>query len=319
MSERVVVEAVTKPVFLGEGPHWATREHALYYVDIFQQDVHRFHPATGNHSTMHIEGGPVTLVVPHKTSTNTFVVSVGRDLVAVTWADPTKDCVVTSYSVLATVDAQHSENRFNDGKCDDSGRLWAGTMGNTDVYDEGPAHGGLYLLAHPGAPVELLNKVSISNGLAWSEDHHTFYYVDSSQLKVEAFDCDFQNARLGKRRTVFDYREAGLHPAFPDGLTIDTHGNLWVASFGAGKIHCVNPATGQLVRWVEVPAANVTSVCWGGPNLDQLYVTSTQKRLTKEQLVQQPHSGAVFRVTGLGARGRPPADCAIMLSNTRTP
>ncbi|KAG7157358.1 regucalcin-like [Homarus americanus] len=319
MSETVVVETVTKPAFLGEGPHWSVREQALYYVDIFNQNLHRYHPASQTHSTLHIEGGPVTLVVPHNISLNTFVVSVGRDLAAVTWPDTTKDCVVSSYNVLASVDRHHSKNRFNDGKCDANGRLWAGTMGDTDVPDNpNPSLGSLFLLADNNTAPTVLDKVSISNGLAWSEDNRTFYYVDTCEYRVEAFECDFEKVKISKRRTVYDYRQEGLYPSFPDGMTIDTKGNLWVASFGTGKIHCVNPTSGKLERWVEVPASNVTSVCWGGPSLDQLYVTSTQKGLTKDQLAKQPHAGAVFRVTGLGAKGHPPMDSNVKLTTTRS-
>lgn len=311
----VRVEAVTKPVGLGEGPHWSTKEEALYYVDIFAQNVHRFHPASGTHSTLHIEGGPVTLVVPHADKPNTFVVSVGRDLAIVTWPDPTKNATVTSpTATIASVDPTYKDNRFNDGKCDHLGRLWAGTMGATDVPDNiAPCRGNFYHLAEDGTVKQVLDKVSISNGLAWSEDGRTLYYVDSCEYKLEAFTCDMEKGTIGQRRTIYDYRTGGLFPWFPDGLTIDTQGRLWVACYGSAKVHCINPKSGQVEDSVTLPTDNITSVTFGGRDLDQLFVTTTTKRLTKEQMAAQPLAGAVFRVTGLKAKGKPNVDCKIRI------
>ncbi|KAG0719642.1 Regucalcin [Chionoecetes opilio] len=290
----VQVEPVTPPVGLGEGPHWSTREQALYYVDVFAQNVHRFHPETGNHSTLHIEGGPVTLVVPHAHTPNTYVISVGRDLALVTWPDPAKDAIVTSpTAIIASVDPEHKDNRFNDGKCDPLGRLWAGDDGRV---------------------TRCLDKVSISNGLAWSEDGRTLYYVDTCEYKLEAFTCDLETGKIGDRRTIYDYRAGGLYPAFPDGLTIDTQGRLWVACFGAAKVHCINPRSGQVEDSVTLPTDHVTSVTFGGRDLDQLFVTTTTKWLTPAQLLAQPSAGAVFRVTGLKAKGRPNMDCKIRIN-----
>ncbi|KAK8395416.1 hypothetical protein O3P69_006216 [Scylla paramamosain] len=247
-------------------------------------------------------------------------------------------------------------------------------MGNTDVPENPlPYLGSLYHLAEDGKVTRVLDKVSISNGLAWSEDRRTFYYVDTCEYKLEAFTCDLEKGTLAReeeqhrtiwlwdradweavkcavgeiswdtvltgephndvntlttilqdlqyqhvphrtyatseRRTIYDYRAGGLYPAFPDGLTIDTQGRLWVACFGAAKVHCINPRSGKIEDSVTLPTDHVTSVTFGGRDLDELYVTTTTKRLNKEQLAAQPSAGAVFRVTGLRTKGRPNADC----------
>ncbi|KAK4328177.1 hypothetical protein Pmani_001384 [Petrolisthes manimaculis] len=293
--ESVRVEAVTPPVTLGEGPHWSNIEQALYYVDIFNQNVHRYHPDTDTHTTLHIEGGPVTLVVPHETRPNVFIVSVGLCLAAVTWPDPTRSHRTSTFTTLTSVDRTKPDNRFNDGKCDHLGRLWAGTMGKTDVPDNPVPHQGSLFVLGQGCATPILDKVSISNGLAWSEDCNTFYFVDTAAYTVDAFKCNMKTANISERRTVLDYRKEGLYPAFPDGMTIDTQGRLWVACFGAGKVHCIDPSKCEIVRSVKLPTNSLTSVCWGGPNLDHLYVTTTTKMLTKEQLQAQPQAGAVFR------------------------
>ncbi|XP_050699800.1 regucalcin-like [Eriocheir sinensis] len=295
----VSVEAVTPSVGLGEGPHWSVRDQALYYVDIFAQNVHRFDPATDSHTKLHIEGGPVTFVVTTG-QTNTFLVSVGRDLCLVTWPDPTQDHVTSTAAAttttLTSVDPEHVQNRFNDGKCDRFGRLWAGTMGPTDVPENiAPYLGSLYRLGERGEVEKVLGEVSISNGLDWTEDGRTFYFVDTCEYKLEVFDCDPNSGKLANRRTVFDYRKAGLYPSFPDGLAIDTRGRLWVACFGAGKVHCINPKSGQIEDAVTLPTSSITSVTFGGRDLDEMYVTTTTKGLTPDQLAVQKTAGAVFR------------------------
>jgi len=314
-GSKVKVSAVTPPVYLGEGPHWSVREQALYYVDIPKGDVHRYHPATEKHSKMHIEGGFVSLAVPHADLSDMLVVSVGRHLMAVTWPQPKTDITVNAKDLvtITSVDENYPDNRFNDGKCDVRGRLWAGTMNSKTDVGANLLDGSHYCLHNDGLINKVLNQVAISNGLAWSADNKTFYFIDSDAYRVDAYTCDFGTHTLSDRRTIIDYDLAGLKPSFPDGMTIDEDGKLWVASYGAGKIHCINPESGKIERWVDIPCSNVTSVCWGGPQLDHLYVTGTSKGLTEEQQTKQPHAGAVFRVIGLGCRGRPSNECKVVI------
>ncbi|KAA0203284.1 hypothetical protein HAZT_HAZT010856 [Hyalella azteca] len=107
----------------------------------------------------------------------------------------------------------------------------------------------------------------------------------------------------GNRRTILDYKEAGITPDRPDGMELDTDGNLWVAHFGGSKIRCIDPIKKAVVQTLELPAVNVTSVCWGGPAYDVFYVTTARFRTTDEELKLMPNAGAVFEVTGLGCRG----------------
>ncbi|XP_076042767.1 regucalcin-like [Oratosquilla oratoria] len=311
----VVVEAVTGPLHLGEGPHWHDVDQALYFVDIFAQNVHRYHPETKTFSTLHIDGGPVTLVVPHAERPNTFIVSIGRSLATVTWPDPTKDTVVEEFKVIVEVDNDLPDNRFNDGKCDALGNLWAGTMGKTDIPDNvQPERGSLFRLNSSCKATTVIDKVSISNGLCWNADSSVLYFIDSCAFTVDALECNITTGSVGARRTVFNYSEQGWGPRiFPDGMTIDTKGNLWVASYGASKVHCINPVTGQLEGFIEVPCSNVTSVNWGGKDLGQLYITTTKKGLNEVQKMEQPLAGCVFRVSGLGVRGMKAIPCTVNL------
>nr|XP_045619718.1 regucalcin-like isoform X1 [Procambarus clarkii] len=300
MSEDYKVEPVTGTIGFGEGPHWSVEDQALYFVDFFEQLVRRYHPETDTHTKLHIEGGPVTMVVPHKTGpAHTFVVSVGLSLVAVTWPDPTQDLSVTAddLRLLATVEQDLPDNRFNDGKCDTLGRLFAGTMSTA----EDPDHmGNLYRLDTDRTITKVVEKqVTLSNGLAWTEDNSTMYYNDTLEYKVNAFDFDLSTGALSGRRVVFDFQEAGLSPAQPDGMTIDTDGNIWVPGYGVGTVFNIDPSNGDILRVVNIPSLDTTSVSWGGPDLDQLFVTCG--------------NAPVYRVTGLGVKGFPANACTVDL------
>jgi sugar lactone lactonase YvrE len=153
----------------------------------------------------------------------------------------------------------------------------------------------------PGLTVtKLLDGVTISNGLAWSADGTTMYYIDSPTQGVDAFDYDIESGRLANRRRVVDIPAAA---GLPDGMTIDADGCLWVALYGGSAVHRYAP-DGHLDAAVHFPATNITCPVFGGREFDQLYVTSARDGLDERQLAAQPHAGAVFAVA-VGARGLP--------------
>jgi len=181
--------------------------------------------------------------------------------------------------------------RFNDGKCDPQGRFWAGTM---DISESGVPLGSLYYLDHEFKVHKKLSDVGISNGICWSHDHKTMYYIDSPLKRVDSFDFDPATGHISNRKTVVSFvHENG----FPDGMTIDSDGNIWVAHWDGGKVTQWNPHTGKLLRTIQIPGApKVTSVAFGGENLTDLYVTTASKG-------DPAPAGALFRVTGLGNGG----------------
>ena len=132
-------------------------------------------------------------------------------------------------------------NRFNDGKVDPEGRLWAGTMG----IDEAPNVGSLYRLNRNLSADKLFDQVSVSNGMVWTSDQKTFYYIDSPTRRVDVFDCDMAAGTLSNRRTAFELPE-GM--GYPDGMCIDDEGMLWVAlwqGLGRGAVRAGRDAIGQ--------------------------------------------------------------------------
>jgi sugar lactone lactonase YvrE len=174
--------------------------------------------------------------------------------------------------------------RMNDGKCDPSGRFWAGTM----AFDEAAGAGSFYVF--DSAVRNVLDDVTISNGLGWSPDRRTMYYIDTPTKRVDAFDYDEETGAVSGRRTVVD-----IEVGSPDGMTVDDEGCLWVALWGGGAVHRYTP-DGRLAATVPLPVTSVTSCCFGGPDRSTLFVTTSQQGITPEQLKKEPEAGRVFRV-----------------------
>ncbi|KAJ8888250.1 hypothetical protein PR048_007737 [Dryococelus australis] len=311
---QVNISQVVAPLQHSEGPHWDEEKGILFYVDIAQHLVNRYDPASGEYTRIQFvaEGGPVTLIIPVKNSTDQFVATRGLDLVLFEW-DGRNSTEPIKPLVMASVEADKPGNRFNDGKADTTGRIWAGTMGpEPTVGDVVMYQGDLYSLnPNSSACVPHVPNASVSNGLAWNADNKVFYWVDSPTQKVAAFDFDVSTAQIDNRRTVFDFTKHGLK-GVPDGMTIDNDGNLWVACFSCGKVVHVDPRTQNLLSTIAMPASQVTSVMFGGPELDTLYVTTSSFGLSEEELKQQPMAGSVFSITGLGVKALAPANKAVV-------
>ncbi|CAH0557443.1 unnamed protein product [Brassicogethes aeneus] len=298
-----VIEIITERATLGEGPHWDEALQCLYYVDIFGQTINKFVPSTGVHTKAKIEGGPVTLVIPVEGTDDTFLVSIGRKLLTVKW-DGVSDKVSNVKEIIEVEkEPEVINNRFNDGKADPTGRLWAGTMGpEPEIGKLEKEKGTLYTLVGKNTVKVHLTKVSIANGLAWNIKLKKMYYIDSPRRTVDQYDYNMEKGEICNRKPIFNLDHHDI-PGVPDGMTIDTDGNLWVAVFDGGRLLHVNPNNSELITTINFPAKQITAAAFGGPNLDELFVTSAQL-VVKGQ--KQPHpAGAVFRVTGLGVRGEP--------------
>nr|KAG5714120.1 hypothetical protein BaRGS_020448 [Batillaria attramentaria] len=255
------VEVLLKNVCsqIGEGPHWDDASQSLYFVDIQKGDVYRWFSATGDLSKVHLDG-TVSLVVPRRAGG--YVIGQGLGLSLLEWDTATA-------TTIAEVD-EIPTNRFNDGKCDASGRLWAGTMGKLD----GEPVGSLYSLDTQRRIQKHLSGIGVSNGLAWSEDNRTMFYIDTDTHKISAYDFDLANGVMSNQRTAVDCPDLR-----PDGMTIDADGKLWVAGFGAAAVFRFDPETGQTLQKIDIDGAKqTTSVCWGGKNRDELYLTSDSFR-----------------------------------------
>lgn len=264
---------------LGEGPTWHPQQQRLYWVDIEGMKLHEFDPDAGT-DTAYDVGCRVSAAVPRASSPRGMILATQFGFQAF-------DLDARRLSPMADPESDLSDNRFNDGKCDPHGRFWAGTM--SLVRKRGAA--SLYVLESDGSVRKVFGGVSTSNGLDWSPDRSTMYYIDTPTLQVAAFDYDGDSGTIGGRRVVVRFPEG---VGRPDGMTVDAEGMLWIAHWQGGRISRWNPADGSLLESVSLPADRVTSCAFGGPNLDRLYVTTARHGLDEAALARQPHAGGLF-------------------------
>ncbi|CAG5002694.1 unnamed protein product [Parnassius apollo] len=295
----VTIEKITEPLLLGEGPHWDDRKQALYFVSIKQKTIHKYVPASGTHTKTQLDGR-VGFIIPVDGTTDQFVVGVERKFLIIQW-DGEEGSKVQVLKELAEVDQEIPTTRINDGKADPKGRLFAGTMG----HEESPGNfqkekGSLYRIDRRGV-VKMCESVSISNGLAWDLKEKAFYYTDSLEYKIRRYDYDVDTGDISNKSYIFDLKKNNI-TGIPDGMTIDTDGNLWVAIFDGGCVLKIDPKLGTISQKIQIPAKQITSVTFGGCNLDVLFVTTGSMPIKEEQ---EPPCGATFMVTGLGVKGHP--------------
>ncbi|XP_011200668.2 regucalcin isoform X1 [Bactrocera dorsalis] len=285
---------------LGEGPHWDIETQSLYYVDIEAGKIlrHDYQEDKVYHSKVE-DVELASFIVPVEGQSDKFVVGAGRRVLVVTWDGVSPTSKVDRVLFEVQQDEQYIVNRFNDGKADPRGRLFAGTM--RYVGDEFKDRWGeLYKYEKGGKVSVVKTDVGISNGLAWNEKTNKFYYIDTTDYEVKEYDYDFDAGVPTKPKVVFDLRRPNPKDnILPDGLTIDSDGNLYVATFNGHTIYKVNPSTGKVLLEIKLPTKQITSAAWGGPNLDILYVTTSAK------FEQPAPAGTTYKITGLGATGLP--------------
>ena len=176
---------------------------------------------------------------------------------------------------------------MNDGACDPAGRFLAGTM----TFDRRP-NAGLYRL-EPDLTINLLiPNVTLSNGIDWAPDGQTMYHVDTPTRQIIAFNYDIVTGNVSEGRIFASLSNSNGNP---DGLTVDAEGYVWVAVFRAGEIRRYAP-NGKLAQTITLPTPLVTSCCFGGPDLEDLYVTSAARAMTPAQLESDQLAGALFRI-----------------------
>ncbi len=281
MADQVelVLDAKTQ---LGEGAIWHSQKHVLYWVDIDAGLLHIYDPKTNRDRSLST-GQPVGTVVPR--ASGGVMVALRDGFAALN--------LETGAITPITNPESHLQNRFNDGKCDPAGRFWAGTMGK--------AGASLYRLDRDLTVRKMFDGVRTSNGIAWSLDLKTMYYIDTPTQEVAAFDYDHATGDIKNRRVAVKVPKENGHP---DGSTLDAEGHLWVAHWDGWNVTCYDPGTGKALRTVKLPVSRVTSCAFGGPDLATLYITSARVGLDDAALASQPLAGGLFKVS-VGVRGIP--------------
>lgn len=278
---------------LGEGPVWDEQKRTLYWLDSFSM---RWFCLTPDDQLAHFSAPSAVGTLALRQD--------GGLLLGLEDGVYLADAENGRVSFLCNPEQGIIGNRFNDGKPGPCGRLFIGTMStaNNDGSGNAPATGALYAVEEDGSWKRLLTGIGISNGMAWNRKKDTFYYADSPTRCVFAFDYDLKSGLLTNRRVAVMIPEG---EGIPDGLTIDENDQLWIAQWGGWCVSHYDPATGELIGKISVPVEHVTSCCFGGENLDTLYITTAATGLDVYQLNDQPNAGMLFAAIP-GVRGLPP-------------
>jgi sugar lactone lactonase YvrE len=277
--------AIHAGALLGECPRWDAATGRLLWVDIEARTLHLFDPVSDDDRSI-LFHDRVGAAAP--TTEGGVLVALADRLVIVDLDDE---------YVRTLIEIPHGDGlRLNDGVCDAAGRLWVGSL----ALDYAPGRGALYRYSSEDGLERVLEDVTISNGIGWSLDGRSMYYIDSMAYRVDVFDFDLATGEISDRRPfVVIERGAGI----PDGLAVDDEGGIWVALWGRAAIRRYSP-DGELERVLDVPADNVTACCFGGDDGRSLYVTSASVELPAERRSAQPLAGSVF-VTDPGVSGPP--------------
>ena len=271
----------------GEGPVWHPTERTLDWVDIMAGHLHRYDPRTDRDQVIDV-GRPIGAFAPRLSGGYALALENGFGIL-----EPSGE--VRMVAPLAT---HGPPQRMNDGKCDRAGRFWAGTM----AYDFTPGAAALYRLDADFNVTTMLSDVTLSNGLDWTDDDRTMYYIDSLARGIDAFDFDARSGAISGRRRLIEVRSdktAQTGETVPDGMTVDAEGYLWVAVHGASEVRRYSPL-GEVECIVRLPVCGVTSCAFGGEGLNDLYITS----MVVFDDGREPLAGALFRCAP-GVRGRP--------------
>lgn len=250
------------PLLLGEGPCYDKKTESLIYVDISGCAVHRYYPATGEHSSTPT-GQYVGCAVPFTDGKIAVALTAGIYLL-----DEHIDGQDRLESFFCRPDSMALTERFNDGKLDPAGRLIVGTV---SLYGEhGKPVNHLYSIDPSGHVADLLRDVKIANGFDWSKDGRTLYFTDTMTRRVDAFDYDIESGNISNRRSVLEIpQERGM----PDGMCVDEKGMLWLAHWGGGLVARYDPENGEMLARIELPERNATACCFGR-NENELFITT---------------------------------------------
>ena len=267
---------------LGEGPVWVGEEAALYWLDIKGFKVFRIDEQGA--LTQWDTPMRVGSLVPR--SGGGFVAGTEHGIAEV-------DLKAGRFEIVHQPEAHLPDNRFNDGKVDRAGRFWAGSMDD----NQNAATGALYRIDSDLSWIRIDEDYKIANGPAFSPSGDLMYHNDTARQVTYVFDLDAQG-NASNRRVFANYGEGD---GYPDGMTVDAEGCLWIAFWGAWCVRRFSP-DGECLQKIELPVSQPTSCAFGGAGLDQLYITSASEGLDEAARAAQQQAGGLF-VAAPGVRG----------------
>lgn len=285
LNKHKAILAYQDTALLGEGAIWNQKSQELYWIDIEGKNLHVFNPKTKKNSTYKTPSRIGTVVPIDNSNT----------LIALEDGIYTLNRKNKEISLLVDMKNMLVGSRLNDGKCDALGRFWVGSM----HLQQQKNAANLFCIDSSYSVKKKLDSITISNGVVWSKDHKTMYYIDTPTLEIKAFDYQLKTGEISNERIVISIDKS---LGYPDGMTIDEEDMLWVGMWNGNAVIRFDPKTGKVDRKVEVPAHNITSCAFGGKDLDTLYITSARVDMTEDELKQYPLSGSIFKYVP-GIRG----------------
>jgi sugar lactone lactonase YvrE len=270
---------------LGENPLWDAKNKLFYWVDIIEKNFFILNTCNGICSSVNMESLGINIGSIALRNNGGLILATNKGIHLF-------DQDILSLKLLSDPENDLEQNRFNDGKCDILGRFW---VGSTSCQEKDPL-GSLYCLDGELKIRKVLTGIIISNGITWSIDNKIMYYIDSPTRKIRAFDFDIKTGSLSNERAVIVLPEV---EGYPDGMTTDEEGNLWVAHWGGYKVGRWNPFTGEMIDKIEIPVKRVSSVTFGGDNLDELYITTAIRGFGEQNNLSEikpgKYDGMVFK------------------------
>jgi sugar lactone lactonase YvrE len=271
---------------LAEGPVWDAKRKTICWIDILNGIIHQYSPGEKKHNAVEV----------HQMIGSFAFCTDGNIIAALQNGFAFIDRETGEIKMIADPESHLPNNRFNEGKCDPAGRFWAGTM----AFSEMPGAGNLYAMHKDLQQTKKIKAVTVSNGMAWSADYKTFYYIDSPTRRVVAYDYDNPSGHISNKRTII---KIAKQDGFPDGMTIDNEGMLWIAHWDGWQVTRWDPESGKKLYSVKMPVAKVTSCTFGGEDFTDLYITSAKIGLAEDALIQQPLAGSLFVLPNLPFKG----------------
>lgn len=262
---------------LGEGPTWHKERNSLFWVDIEQKLLNEYVVSTQKHNKWTFSFKVTSVSIE---TLNSVVLTSENAILRYNLSNNSLEYLHEFVDISIDL-------RLNDSKCDFSGRLWTGTMDKSCQF----AKGCLYSFSSNKNISKKLENIVLSNGLAWTADSKTMYYIDSMTYSVKSYQFDLISGSI-----IFDKICISIPQVLgiPDGMTIDNDGMLWIALWGGFCVARFNPNNGEMLEKLHLPAPNITSCTFGGENGVDLYITSASDSLSSDDLLKYPESGNVF-------------------------